>query len=258
MYYGDDAQKNNIAKFNKENEKKEVLFLSYRKRSFLPYKLFELFGKTYLKNAIDQKKCDISEENRYTFYECDLDVQLEQLNMVFDSWLIQIDSDKLFESPRYGKNKKEFIFYYKKKFEKFLLGRSILKEFEMVYDYANKQIGFYHKNVRYLGNEKVLPPKVFDFLNDDKEFEETKAEGSTSLLPETKPEEVKEKKYDTLEQDKKVHLADVFKVLFEILIIIIGIVLIGFLFIYGMKMRKKDKIKKSNLYLKKQRLMEMK
>ena len=260
MYYGDgnDAQKNSIAKFNKESEKKEVLFLSYRKRSFLPYKIFQLFGKTYLKNALDQKKCNVAEENRYTFYECDLDVQLEQLNMVFDSWLIQIDSDKLFEATKDGKNKKEFIFYYKKKFEKFLLGRSILKEFEMVYDYANKQIGFYHKNVKYLGNEKVLPPKVFDFLNDDKEFEETKAEGSTSLLPETKPEEVKEKKYDTLEQDKKVHLADVFKVLFEILIIMIGIVLIGFLFIYGMKMRKKDKIKKSNLYLKKQRLMEMK
>ncbi len=178
--------------------------------------------------------------------------------MVFDSWLIQIDSDKLFEAPRDSKNKKQFIFYYKKKFEKFLLGRSILKEFEMVYDYANKQIGFYHKNVRYIGKGKVLPPKVFDFLNDDKEFEETKAKGSTSLLPETKPEEVKEKKYDTLEQDKKFHLANVFKVLFEILIIMIGIVLIGFLFIYGMKMRKKDKIKKLNLYLKKQRLMEMK
>ena len=180
------------------------------------------------------------------------------MNLVFDSWQIQIESDKLFESPKAGKNRKEFIFYYKKKFEKFLLGRSFLKELEMVYDYANKQIGFYHKNVKYLGSEKVLPPKVFDFLNDDKEFEEIKVQQPTNLLPDTKPVESKEKNYESLEQDSKVHLSDVFKVLFEILIALIGIILIGFLFIYGMRMRKKEKIKKSNLYLKKQRLMEMK
>ena len=258
MYYGDNDSKNNIGEFTKDGEKKEVLFLSYRKRSFLPLKLFELFGKTYFKNALDQKKCSVGEEKRYTFYECDTDVKLEPLNLVFDSWQIQIESDKLFESPKAGKNRKEFIFYYKKKFEKFLLGRSFLKELEMVYDYANKQIGFYHKNVKYLGSEKVLPPKVFDFLNDDKEFEEIKVQQPTNLLPDTKPVESKEKNYESLEQDSKVHLSDVFKVLFEILIALIGIILIGFLFIYGMRMRKKEKIKKSNLYLKKQRLMEMK
>ena len=260
MYYGDgnDTKKNNIAKFNKEEDKKEVLFLSYRKRSFLPYKIFELIGKTYLKDLIKEKKCSIGEVNRYTFYECDLDVKLEKLNLVFDSWLIQIDSGQLFEEPRETKDKKEFIFYYKKNFEKFLLGRSILKEFEMVYDYANKQIGFYHKSVIYLGNDKVLPPKVFDFLNDDKEFEEKKVETPTSLLPETIPEETKETNFNPVETEKKIHVSDIFKVLFEILIILVGIILIGFLFIYGMRMRKKEKIKKSNLYLKKQRIMEMK
>ena len=261
MYYGDggdDSKKNNIAKFNKEQDKTEVLFLSYRKRSFLPYKIFELIGKTYLKNLISEQKCNTREEFRYTFYECDLDVKLEQLNLVFDSWEIQIDGDKLFEEPKEGRDKKEFMFYYKKNFEKFLLGRSILKEFEMVYDYANKQIGFYHTSVKYVGKDKVLPPKVFDFLNDDKEFEEKKVEQPTSLLPETSPEELKETTYNPVAQDKKVHAADVLRVLFEILIIFVGIILIGFLFIYGMKMRKKEKIKKSNLYLKKQRLMEMK
>ena len=257
MYYGDNDSQNNIGKFTKEGEKKEVLFLSYRKRSFLPNKLFELFGKTYFKNAIDQKKCNVGEEKRYTFYECDTDVTLEPLNLVFDSWQIKIDSDKLFEPPKGGKTKKEFIFYYKKKLEKFVLGRSFLKELEMVYDYANKQIGFYHKDVNYIGKDKVLPPKIFDFLTDDKEFEEKKVEEPTNFLPETKPVENKEKKYESIEQDKKIHLADIFKVLFEILIGFIGIVLIVFLFIYGMRMRRKEKIKKSNLYLKKQRLMEM-
>ena len=129
---------------------------------------------------------------------------------------------------------------------------------EMVYDYANKQIGFYHKSVRYLGNEKILPPKVYTFLNDDKEYQEKRISKPTSSLPDVKPEEIVKIDYNPVKQDKKVYLADVFKVLFEILIIIIGIAMIGFLFIYGMRMRKKSKIKKSNLYLKKQRLMEMK
>ena len=260
MYYGDgnDTKKNNIAKFNKEEDKKEVLFLSYRKRTFLPKKIFELIGKTYLKDFISDNKCSVREENRYTFYECDLDVKLQRLNLVFDNWEIPIESEDLFEEPKEGRNKKEFIFYYKDKLERFLLGRSILKEFEMVYDYANKQIGFYHKNVRYLGKDKVLPPKVYDFLNDDKEFEEKTVNTPSNFLPETAPEETKETNFDPVFQEQKVHLSTVFKVIFEILIIIVGIILIGFLFIYGMRMRKKEKIKKSNLYLKKQRLMEMK
>ena len=260
MFYGEgnDTKKNNIAKFTKEGEQIEVLFLSYRKRSFLPKKIFELIGKTYLKDSINQNKCSVSEENRYTFYECDLDVKLEPLNLVFDSWEIKIESDKLFEEPREGKNRKEFIFYYKNRFEKFLLGRSLLKGFEMVYDYANKQIGFYNSNVRYIGNERVMPPKVYDFLNDDKEFEEKKVQQPQSLLPETVPEDVHETNYDAVEQGSKTHISDVLKVVFEILIMIVGIILVGFLIIYGLRMRKKEKIKKSNLYLKKQRLMEMK
>ena len=260
MYYGDgnDTKKNNIAKFTKDEDKKEVLFLSYRKRTFLPKKIFDIIGKTYLKDLISENKCDVKTENRYTFYECDLDVKLEKLNLVFDNWQIQIDSDDLFEQPKEGKNRKEFIFYYKEKLERFLLGRSILKEFEMVYDYANKQIGFYHKSVTYLGKDKVKPPKVYDFLNDDKEFEEQKVDTPSSFLPETSPEEVKETNYDTIAQDKSVHVSKIFKVLFEILIIFVGIVLLGFLFIYGMKMRRKQEFKKANMHLKKQRLMEMK
>ena len=260
MYFGEGnkTSQNNIADFTKDDDKQEVLFLSYRKRSFFPYELFELFGKTYLKKAIDDKKCALGEENRYTFYECDADLKLDRLNLVFDSWEIRIDGDKLFEKQKSGKTRKEFIFYYKKKFEKFLFGRSILKEMEMVYDYANKQIGFYHPSVRYLGNEKILPPKVYTFLKDDKEYEAKRINKPNSSLPDPKSDEITKINYNPVKQEKKVYLADVFKVLFEILIIFIGIAMIGFLFIYGMRMRKKSKIKKSNLYLKKQRLMEMK
>ena len=251
--------KNIIESFLEEDEDKreEVLFLSYRKRSFLPYELFKKFGDTYFKRFIDKNKCNIGEEDRYTFYECDEDVELEPLNFIFDSWEIRLESKQLFSEKKKANNKKEFIFYYKKKFEKILFGRSILKELEMVYDYANKQIGFYHKNVTYIGNEKILPPKVFDFLIDDNDFVEKNVKTKDNFLPDAQPEEKINKKYDALEQDSKTYLSDILKVIFQILIIIISIGIFIFLFIYGMKIKRKKKIRKANMHLKKERLMEM-
>ena len=152
---------------------------------------------------------------------------------------------------------KEFIFYYKHKFEKFLIGRSLLKEFEMVYDYANKQIGFYHKSVRYIGNEKIGPPKVYHFLKDDDEYKTKRINKSETLLPDALPDEVNNN-YKPVAQRSKVYLADIFKKVFEILIIIVGIILVLFLVIYGLRIRRRNMIKRSNLHLKKQKLMEMK
>ena len=127
----------------------------------------------------------------------------------------------------------------------------------MVYDYANKQIGFYHKNVTYIGKEKILPPKVFDFLYDDADFKEKNVKNPDTFLPDSQPDERIEKKYDTFKQESKTYLSEILKVIFEILIIIMLIGLAAFLFIYGMKIKKKKMIKKANMHLKKQRLMEM-
>ena len=262
--YGESNGSDNIKKanniilsFEKDDEQEEVLFLSYRKRSFLPYKLFKTFGDTYLKKYLDEKKCNIGEQDRYTFYECDEDVELEPLNFIFNSWEIKFESKQLFNEKKKANNKKEFLFYYKKKYEKILFGRSILKNLEMVYDYANKQIGFYNKNVKYIGKEKILPPKVYDFLYDDTDFKEKNVKNPNTFLPETQPDEKIEKRYDTFKQGNKTYLSDVLKVIFEILIILVSLGLLAFLFIYGMKMRRKKMIKKANMHLKKQRLMEM-
>ena len=252
------SAKNIIESFNKEDKREEVLFLSYRKRSFIPYELFKTFGNTYLKKFIDENKCNIGEEDRYTYYECDENVELEPLNLIFDSWELRLESKQLFSEKKKANNKKEFIFYYKKKYEKILFGRSLLKELEMVYDYANKQIGFYHKNVKYIGKEKIVPPKVYDFLYDDNDYKEKSVKNPNTFLPDSQPDErIDKNNFDTLEQGNKTYLSDILKVIFEILIILLGIGLVGFLFIYGMKMRRKKMIKKANMHLKKQRLMEM-
>ena len=78
-----------------------------------------------------------------------------------------------------------------------------------------------------------------------------------NFLPDSRPEEIVDKKYDTLEQDSKTYLSDILKVVFQILIIIISIGLFFFLFIYGMKVKRKKMIRKANMHLKKERLMEM-
>jgi len=54
---------------------------------------------------------------------------------------------------------KIIILYHKDNFEHILIGRSIVKGFEMVYDYVNKQIVFYHSSLKYKGKLKVTPPK---------------------------------------------------------------------------------------------------
>jgi hypothetical protein len=259
IFYGNEGDKNtkNIANYN-SGSKKSVIFLSFRDISVVPKDIFEKFGQTYLKDAINSKKCSVNEMRDFKFYECDPDTKLEQLNFVFDSWLISISGDKLLENSKMGKNKKEFIFYYRKDFEKFLFGSSLLKELEMVYDYANKQIGFYHKNVKYIGNEKVSPPKVYDFLPDDSDVKETRISQPGGVIPNAVPEEITRNKYESVEQDKRLYLSDILKYIFEFLIFLVGVCLVGFIVIYGLKMRRKSQVKKSNQYLKKQRLMEMK
>ena len=79
-----------------------------------------------------------------------------------------------------------------------------------------------------------------------------------TFLPDSQPDErIDKNNFDTMEQGSKTYLSDILKVIFEILIILLGIGLVVFLFIYGMKMKRKKMIKKSNMLFKKQRLMEM-
>ena len=258
IYYGNNINNmNNMIQFIEDDYKIEVLFLSYRKRCFLPLFIFEVFGQTYLQKALYDKKCTLYHGGKYRWYECDNNLKLPNLNLVFDGWEMRITYDKLFTPSKYNKNKKEFIFYYKSKFEKFLIGRSLLKEFEMVYDYANKQIGFYHPNVRYLGNEKIGPPKVYTFLEDDEEYREKTVNKSQNFLPDINPEDGNNS-FNPLQEGVKINLANIFRRIFEILIIIVVIILVVFLIIYGLRIRKKKLIKKTNLYLKKQNLIEMK
>ena len=249
IYFGND-EKNIISIPGNDNNNNEqrMSFLSYRKRSFVPIEIFEKIGKIYLKKEIKDGKCIIKHELRYSFYECDEDIIAQNITFVFGDWEFMVDSKDLFVKKKEG-NKKEFILYHKDNFEVFLLGRSILKGFEMVYDYANKQIGFYHESVRYKGKQKVTPPKIFEFLEDEEEFQPKTVRDGHQIIPEAKPEEVRIKNTEEVQESFIYQITDVIKNILSILILIVVLIISIAIIIYSRKYAKKEKVKKAVKYL---------
>ena len=245
IYYGND-ENNKISMPG--NVEQRMSFLSYRKRSFVPLEIFDQFSKNYFKKEMKSGKCTVKHELRYSFYECDDDTVTQNITFVFGDWEFMVDSKDLFMKKKEG-NKKEFILYHKDNFEVFLLGRSILKGFEMVYDYANKQIGFYHDTVKYTGNLKVEPPKIFEFLEDEEEYQPKTVRVGPQIFPEAKPEEVKIKNIEDVQASLMYQITDIIKNILSILILIVVIIISLAIVIYSRKYAKKEKVKKAVKYL---------
>ena len=245
IYFGNDEQ--NVISMSPYKEQR-MSFLSYRKRSFVPLEIFDQIGLSYLNNEIKEGKCTVKHEQRYSFYECEKDVNIQNLTFVFGDWEFTVKSQDLFINKKEGNNK-EFILYHKDNFEKFLLGRSILKGFEMVYDYANRQIGFYHESVKYKGNQKVTPPKIFEFLEDEDEYQPKTVRDGHQLFPEGKPEEVKIKNTEEVPESVMYQITDVIKNILSVLILIVVIIILVAIVIYSKKYAKKEKVKKAKKYL---------
>jgi hypothetical protein len=245
IYYGDDEQ--NIIPLSSQNEQR-MSFLSYRKRSFVPIETFEQIGKIYLKKEIKEGKCTVKHEQRYSFYECDKDTIVPNITFVFGDWEFTVMSQDLFAFKKDG-NTKELILYHKDNFEVFLLGRSILKGFEMVYDYANRQIGFYHESVKYKGNQRVTPPKIFEFLEDEDEYQPKTIGDGQEIIPEKKPEEVRIKNTVDVPESVMYQITDVIKTILYILIMIVGVVIFVAIMVYSRQYAKKEKVKKAKKYL---------
>ena len=224
-------------------------FLSYRKRSFIPIELFIQLGNTYLKNEIKDKKCIEKHERRYSFYECNKDVEIPNITFVFGDWEFTVEGKDMFKMNKNG-NTKELILYHKDNFEHFLLGRSILKEFEMVYDYANKEIGFYHSSVKYKGKLKVTPPKTYEFLKEENEFQPKTIRDGHLIQSGTNPEEAKISINETVQESVIYQITDIIKNILSVIILIVVIIIVGVIYVYSKKYIKKENIKKARKYLK--------
>jgi len=248
IYFGGD-EKNIIPLSGDYKNEQKMSFLSYRKRSFIPLAVFEQIGNTILKNEISNGKCEVKHHLRYSFYECDKEIEIKNITFVFGDWEFTIQNQNLFKETKEGNNTKEFILYHKDNFEVFLLGRSILKGFEMVYDYANKQIGFYHDSVKYKGKQKVTPPKIYEFMEDEKEYQPYIIRDGHMILPEAEPEEVKIKNTEDVPESIIYQITDIVRNILSILIMIVVIIIVLAICIYSRKYKQKEKVKKAKKYL---------
>ena len=126
----------------------------------------------------------------------------------------------------------------------------------MVYDYANKQIGFYHSSVKYKGKLKVTPPKIYEFLEEEDEFQPRTIRDGHLIEPETNPEEVKISNSEEVQESSIYQITDIIKNILSVLIIIVVIIIIAVIYVYSKKYVKKEKMKKAKKYLKEEMLSQ--
>ena len=137
-----------------------VSFFSYRKRSLIPKKAFEYFEKTYFLELIKYNFCRIEKIKRYESFICKKNMLFDiDFNFVFGDWIMHFPAEKMF--IKYNENEIQFIFSHKENHEEWTLGKTIVKQFIMVYDLDNNEIGFYNENNVMINNNFIpQPPNV--------------------------------------------------------------------------------------------------
>ena len=150
--------------YNPEKVKKisdNVSFFSYRPLALVPLEFFNYLEQTYFKELIASGKCSKKNYKNLDIFACKEDIKYSEeleLTFVFGYWGMRIPFDKLFQYKK-SREQYEFVLYHQSNFEKFTLGRPLVKNYLMVYDTHNAQVGFYDKdNVFYLHDSE--PPKV--------------------------------------------------------------------------------------------------
>ena len=236
-----------------------IIFLSYRKKTLIPVNIFSLISNIYFEKGINSGKCKEKIEEEYTFIECDNDYDPEEgsITIGFEYWEITFNKNVLFKNSEDGKTK-QFLLYHKENNEKFILGRSLLKELEIVYDYANREIGFYSNNnetIKYTGKAEPKPPKIYQFLDDEKEFEAQKVNEKQNLLPMKKPEEIKIDDTEDVKDGSNITFWEKLKFVLGVVICIVIVVFVIVFFQYYMKQSNKSKVKKADKYIE-ERMME--
>ena len=230
VFYGDKYSPSIVKTYSDTN----VSFFSYRKRALVPITFFEYLEATYFKNYIDKKMCERTVVNRYDTFSCQQDIiDAPEVNLVFGDWAMKIPSDQLFKF-RKKTNTYEFIFYHKKNYEKYSLGRPLVRNYHMVYDLQNEQIGFYSKdNVIYTGTSEIEPPKVHEFLPDKESSKKPHKEGEKKR-PNVKPEDILKPiindrtSIPAAQKSRTISSAFIVQMLLLIFIILVVLALLGF------------------------------
>ena len=81
---------------------------------------------------------------------------------MFDKWGINIPQEQLFTYDPVDKEY-EFVLYGKDGYDGFAIGTNIMKNYIMIFDESNQNIGFYSQsNLIRFTNESLQPPKSYE------------------------------------------------------------------------------------------------
>ena len=265
IYFGDVYNETYV--YNLENAR--ASFFSFRKRALIPQEIFDYFEKNYFSELIKNKKCERALIGKYDTIKCKKQIiEAPKINLIYGDWVMSLPPDKLFiykkETESY-----EFMFYHKKDFESWSLGRPVVRLFHMVYDYQNQEIGFYSENnVIYINSLiEPLPVKIYEKLPDSGELIDENENNDPNKVPENE-ENIKQKKYRKTTKDimdnikkesgitdntlpKSFSTAIIIQNAFKAFIIIIIICFLLFLCFLYYRHRRKAKYLNSDYFLKK-------
>ena len=125
-------------------------------------------------------------------------------------------------------------------------------------DAVGSALAFY-RFVKDLGKDVdvIVPnfPKVYEFLEDEDEFQPKEIRDGYMTHPPTNPEEVKIKN-EQVQESTIYQVTDIIKNILSILIMIVVIIIIAIIYIYSKKYIKKEKMKKAKKYLKEEMIQE--
>ena len=182
VYFGDVYNETYVLKL----EKARTSFFSFRKRALVPMEIFEYFEKNYFNEFIKDKICERALIGKYDTIKCKKQIiEGPKINLIYGDWVMSLPIDKLI-TYRKSTDSYEFMFYHKKDFEHWSLGRPVVRLFHMVYDYQNQEIGFYSvNNVLYI-NELMdpIPPRIFERLPDSGEPIDENENNDPNKVPE--------------------------------------------------------------------------
>ena len=253
VYYGEEYSQRKVKELYDTN----VSFFSWRKRALVPLTFFDYLEESYFKEYISDGICERTVKQRYDTFICKQDMlNAKEFNLVFGNWVMRIPTDQLF---KYNKKNEgyEFVFYHKKDFEKYSLGRPIVRNFHMVYDNQNSQIGFYsYDNVIYIGKDQPEPPKVYEYIP-DKESSKTQKENESTKRPAITPEQMikpfteNTNKAPTVKvKSRTVSNAFIVQIMLLVFVVIVVVALLGFVAYLYIRYRRKTHFPNAEYYIK--------
>ena len=265
IYFGDVYDEKYVYKL----QNSRTSFFSFRKRALVPKNIFDFFANNYFGELLQKDICQRVLVGKYDTIRCYREiVQGPKINLIYGDWAMSLPVDKLIVYKKKSKSY-EFIFYNKKNFEHWSLGRPVVRLFHMVYDYQNQEIGFYsEKNVNYINTiSDPSPPKVYERLIDGLELVDDNENNDPNLVEENEENIKRRKKRKTsgeiIEDIKKesgitentvtktMSGAFMIQTAFRIFIIIIIVCFISFVGFLYYRHKRKVQYLKSDYFLKK-------